>query len=56
MEQCRLCLDDAAVVMILDDGTRVPYRREHMPAREDEEVEAYDRLILAIRGIVFDDS
>lgn len=49
MEQCRVCAEDAVVVMILDDGARVPYCREHIRMNWSEEEREYDRLVKALR-------
>ena len=52
MEQCRICAEDAVVVMILDDGARVPYCREHILVNWDEEEREYDRFVRAIREFI----
>jgi hypothetical protein len=52
MEQCRVCTEDAVVVMILDDGARVPYCREHILVNWNEEEREYDRFVRAIREFI----
>ena len=49
MEQCRVCPEDAVVVMILVGGARVPYCREHMMVNWDEEEQEYARFVAALR-------
>jgi hypothetical protein len=50
MELCRLCGREADVVMILDDGARVPYCCVHHPFDPSEEEQAFEDFIAALHG------
>ena len=51
IEKCRVCERDAVVVMILDDGARIPYCRKHTPL-DFEEREINEDFLAALRKLL----
>lgn len=49
MERCKVCGREANVVMILDDGARVPYCCRHHPSAPQEDEQAYIDFVRALQ-------